>query len=92
VSETPTTNEAPPAEIDIGGREFETELDPAHSRDGYVRLRNRSNEVVVVDVDHGVGRPLPPGGEVLIWLDPRSPKDSKLELRRRNGALVLRLH
>jgi hypothetical protein len=91
--ENATTNGARPVEIEIEGREFKTELNPAHSHDRHVRLRNRSDQFVVVDVeDEEVSRPLPPDGEMLIGLDIFSTSGFKVELRRNNGVLVLRLH
>jgi hypothetical protein len=91
--EKATTNGALPVEIEIEGREFKTELNPAHSHDRHVRLRNRSDQFVVVDVeDEEVSRPLPPDGEMLIGLDIFFTSGFKVELRRNNGVLVLRLH
>jgi hypothetical protein len=92
VPKTATTPEAQPVEIEIEDGELETELDRVYSRDGHVRLRIRSDQLLIVEVeDHKLSQPVSAGGEALVEFDTNSTKGFEVELRRRKGVLVLRL-
>jgi hypothetical protein len=60
-------------------------------KDGHLRLRIRSDELVLVDVeDRPLSWVVPVGGETLIEFD-TTEKDFKLDLHHHKGALVLHL-
>jgi hypothetical protein len=60
------------------------------SHGGHVRLRIRSDQLVLVEVEDRALRLVPAGGDALIEFG-TSEKSFKLELRHRTGGLVLRL-
>ena len=63
-----------------------------YAQDGHVRLRIRSDELVIVDVeDYEPSWSIAAGGEALIEFETGVTKGYKLKLRRRKGALTLRL-
>jgi hypothetical protein len=94
-SNTPETVPAPkphPVEIAIEDGELESELDRVHPIDGHIRLRIRSDQLVIVEVEsHKLSQTVRAGGEALIEFDTLSRKSFKLELRRRKDVLVLRV-
>jgi hypothetical protein len=89
--ETSPTSEAPAVEIVIRDGELGPDLDPVYAEDGRVRLRVRSDEPVIVDVeDYEPSWSIAAGGEALIEFE-TSEKSFELKLRRRKGVLTLRL-
>jgi hypothetical protein len=90
--ETASTPEAHSIDIEIKDGELESQLDRVHPQDGRVRLRIRSDELVIVDVeDYEPSWSIAAGGEALIEFATDVTKGFKLKLRRRKGVLNLRL-
>jgi hypothetical protein len=89
--DTPSTPEALAVEVEIRDGKLEPDLDRVYAQDGRVRLRVRSDEPVIVDVeDYEPSWSITAGGEALIEFE-TDEKDYKPKLRRRKGALILRL-
>jgi hypothetical protein len=78
------------AEIEIEDGEIEDDVERIRSGDGHVRLRIRSDELVLVEVED-IPRTwlVPAHGEAVIEFDISSPKGAKLELHHHKGLLVL---
>jgi hypothetical protein len=88
--EAPSTPE-PAIELEIRDGELEPDLDRVYAKDGRVRLRVRSDEPVIVDVeDYEPSWSIAAGGEALIEFE-TNEKDYEPKLRRRKGVLTLRL-
>jgi hypothetical protein len=84
--------ETPPVEVQIEDGDLESEPERIQASDGRVRLQVRSDRFVIVEVeDPELSWPVLAGQETLIEFDTRSTKSYEVELRRRRGALVLRL-
>jgi hypothetical protein len=84
--------EAAAWEIEIEDGEIEDDLDRVHARNGQVRLRIRSDEPVLVELeDSTLTWLVPANGEALIALEWPYKKSAKLDLGHRKGPLVLRI-
>jgi hypothetical protein len=78
--------------IEIEDGKLEDDVDRVRSSNGHVRLRIRSDELVLVEVEDSNKKWLvPASGETLIEFDWSSRKGAKLDLRHRKGVLVLRV-
>jgi hypothetical protein len=89
---SPPPPESRAVEIQIEDGELEDEPERIYAQGGHVRLRVRSDQLVVVDVeDHDTSWLVPAGGEALVEFATRSTDGFELELRRRKGVLVLRV-
>jgi hypothetical protein len=78
-------------EIEIEDGELEDDVKRVKSADGHIRLRIRSDELVLVDLDDSTRTWLVPAhGEALVDFD-TSTKSFKLELHHHGGMLVLHL-
>jgi hypothetical protein len=77
--------------VEIEDGEIEDEVKRVKSSDGHIRLRIRSDELVLVDLEDSTRTWLVPAGvETLIVFDAAS-KSFKLELHHHKGMLVLHL-
>jgi hypothetical protein len=78
------------AEIEIEDGEIEDDVERVRSVDGHVRLRIRSDELVLVELEGSTRTWLVPAhGEAVIEFDTSSSKGAKLELHHHKGLLVL---
>jgi hypothetical protein len=79
-------------EIEIVGGKLADKLHDVHPKAGHIRLRVRSNELVIVEVE-GIpqSQPVTAGKDTLIELDSLSSKKYEVEIRRRKGVLTLLL-
>jgi hypothetical protein len=88
----PRPVEAAIQEIEIEDGELEDDVERVRSSDGHVRLRIRSDELVLVELEDSARTWLVPAhGEAVVEFDTSSLKGAKLELRHRKGLLVLRV-
>jgi hypothetical protein len=79
-------------EIEIEHGDLEGDVKRVKPTDGHVRLRIRSDEPVLVELEDGNRSWLvPANGEALVEFDTSSPKGAKLELHHHKGMLVLHL-
>ena len=84
--------QAPEIVIEIAGGKLASKLRDVRPQGGHVRLRVRSDELVIVEVEGLHLSQLVMGGrETLIELDSLSSKKYEVELRRRKGVLLLLL-
>jgi hypothetical protein len=88
----PRPVEAAIQEIEIEGGELEDDVERVRSSDGHVRLRIRTDELLLVELeDSALTWLVSAHGDVVIELDTPSSRGVKLDLRHRKGLLVLRV-
>jgi hypothetical protein len=78
--------------IEIEDGELESDVKRVKPVDGHIRLRIRSDALLLVDVEDSARTWLVPAhGEALVEFDTSSPESFKLELHHHKGMLVLHL-